>query len=97
MTFQDARDLVAGNPDVRDIYPADDFEVAEYGWQDESKFLIVAGTQMDVTGEGDPDTLTLDAPTFYVDKTTGDVSVIYGLKSYKDPTAGMNPVGPVPA
>jgi hypothetical protein len=91
MTFSDACALVASEPEVREIYPADDFEVASYGWEDATRFLVVAGTHKDVTGEGDYRSLTLDAPSFYVDKSTGDVNVVYGMEG--SASDGMIPVG----
>lgn len=96
ITFSDARMLVEGFPEIRDVYPSDDFHVAEYGWEDDSRFLIVAGTYADVFGGTDIDSLTMDPPTVFVDKTTGDISVIYGLKSYRDPTSGMTLIGSLP-
>lgn len=92
MTFQDARDLVAGDPDVRDYYPDEDFQVAEYGWQDSDKFLVVAGTRKDVTGLGDG-AMTLDPPCIFVDKSNGSVDLQFGLQALTDPTYGMKPVG----
>jgi hypothetical protein len=95
MTFADACVMVASEPAVRDIFPDDDFEVAGYGWEDASRFLVVAGTRKDVTGEGDFDSLTMDPPTMFVDKATGAVELVFGLEGTA--SDGMNPVGDVPA
>ena len=93
ITFQQARDLVAGDPEVRDLYPVDDFEVGQYGWGDNARFLIVAGTHKDVTGEGDFRNLTMDPPTIFINKQTGSVDIQVGLRPFTDPTAGMVPIG----
>lgn len=95
ISFDDARTLVFASPEVRESYPEDDFQVADYGWEDDSKFLIVAGTSRDVTGVGSLDDLTIDPPTIYVNKLSGNITVQFGLKSYGNPTAGMSPIGSV--
>lgn len=97
MTFDQARDLVGGNSEVREIYPFDNFVVADYGWEDDEKFLVVAGTRMDVTGEGNFDDMTMDPPSVFVYKKDGEVVLKFGLRPLNDPTANMSPIGPVPA
>lgn len=85
MTFEYARDLVAATSEVHDVYP-DGFTVAEYGWENESSFLIVVDEPQ-----------LWDAPTIFVDKKTSTVSLNYGLNVAGDPTAGMTAVGKIPA
>ena len=85
MNFSYARDLVAATSDVHDLYP-NGFTLADYGWENPSSFLIVVDEPQ-----------LWDAPTIFVDKKTSAVSLIYGLNVSGDPTAGMNPVGPMPA
>ena len=92
MKFNDARIIVGGNPSVRSLYPDDDFMVAEYGWQDGQRFLVVAGTRRDVSGEGQGP-VTFDGPIIFVDKQSGAIELLYGLQVIGDPTAGMTPVG----
>ncbi|WNM74099.1 hypothetical protein SEA_NERGAL_8 [Mycobacterium Phage Nergal] len=95
LTFDDARQVVATSTAVRAMYPPDDFEVAEYGWENRDVYVIVAGTHMDVTGEGEVDSLTMDAPARLVDKSTGELREVHGLMG-RDPAPDLQPIGPVP-
>ena len=98
ITFDEARDIVAASKVVRDQYPAGDFIVAKWGWENADLFVVVAGTRYDVTGEGNPDTLTMDAPARVVDKKTGELREILGLIG-RDPAPNLREVGdwpPVP-
>jgi hypothetical protein len=97
ISFEDARILAEGFPELRDLFPLNDFGIADYGWEDKSKYLLVAGTLNEINGQADLMSLSVDPPSVYVDKTTGNISVQFGLKSYAEPTAGMTPIGPVPA
>jgi hypothetical protein len=98
ITFDEARDIVAASKVVREQYPDDDFVVAEYGWENRELFVVIAGTRYDVTGEGDLDTLTMDAPARTVSKATGELREIFGLIG-RDPAPGLREIGnwpPVP-
>lgn len=99
ITFDAARDIVASSTAVRSMYPSDDFEVADYGWENDQLYVIVAGTHADVHGIEDPatdfDRLTLDAPARLVDKTTGHLQEVFGLLG-RDPAPGLVPIGDVP-
>lgn len=98
ITFDQAREIVAQAKVVRDQYPPDDFVVAEWGWENRQLFVVVAGTKYDVTGEGDPGTLTMDAPARVVDKKTGELRELFGLIG-RDPAPNLREVGnwpPVP-
>lgn len=98
ITFDKAREIVASSRVVTERYPADDFQVAPYGWENDKLFVIIAGTKADVTGDGDIDTLTMDAPARTVDKKTGELKEIFGLIG-RDPAPGLREVGewpPVP-
>lgn len=87
--FNTARTLVGGNPDVRNLYPVGDFIVADYGWEDDQRFLVVAGTNRDVTGKGDGP-ITYDGPVIYVSKQSGELTMLYGLQVIGDPASGMS-------
>ncbi|AQT81972.1 hypothetical protein B1R94_26000 [Mycolicibacterium litorale] len=99
ITFEAARDIVASSAGVRAMYPRDDFEVADYGWENAEVYVIVAGTHVDVHGIDDPATdferLTFDAPARLVDKTTGELREIFGLLG-RDPAPDLVPIGDVP-
>jgi hypothetical protein len=95
--FAAARKLVADAGEVRSVFPAGDFMVGEYGWESDTEFRIVAGTRKDVTGEGDSGSLTFDAPTILVDKTSGAVRLVYWHRLIDaNPAAGMTPIGVSP-
>lgn len=95
--FEAARELVAGADEVRAVFPAADFMVAEYGFESDTEFRIVAGTRKDVTGEGDPGSLTFGCPTIIVSKTSGSVRLVYWHRLMdENPAAGMTRIGVVP-
>ncbi len=95
--FEAARKIVAGSDEVRACFPADDFMVGQYGWESATEFRIVAGTRKDVTGYGNFDQLTLDAPTVLVDRTSGAVRLVYWHRLVdSNPMAGMTQIGVVP-
>jgi hypothetical protein len=95
ITFDDARAAVADAAGVRSFYPENDFLIADYGWEDNNRFLIVAGTKADLF-DGDPDDVTIDPPIVFVDKTTGAVTAQLGLQVLGDPTDGMTAIGNTP-
>ncbi len=94
--FEAARKIVADSFQVRECYPADDFMVGDYGWEDVNRFRVVAGTRRDVTGVGGFESLTLDPPIVFVEKASGAVQLWYGSRLER-PLAGMTPIGVAPA
>ena len=95
--FEAARQIVTDSVQVRECFPADDFLVGDYGWENATEYRVVAGTRRDVTGEGDFDSLTLDAPTILVDKASGAVRLVYWHRlADPNPAQGMTPIGTAP-
>ena len=70
ITFDDARNIVAGSPVVRAMW-GDDFTVADYGRENQDAYEIVA---LAVSGMA-----PIDAPALIVDKQTGELREVYGL------------------
>lgn len=95
ISFEAARQIVADSVQVRRLYPVNDFEVGDYGWENDTEYRVVAGTHKDVTGEGSFDQLTLDAPVVFVAKATGAIRLWYGHR-LENPMAGMTPIGTAP-
>ena len=94
--FEAARQIVTDSVQVRECFPADDFLVGDYGWENATEYRVVAGTRRDVTGEGDFDSLTLDPPIVFVAKESGALRLWYGSR-LENPLAGMTPIGNAPA
>jgi hypothetical protein len=96
ITFEQAREAVTHSDDVRALYPRDDFQVADYGWQDQDDFMVVAGTGADVDGTDDDfDSVTMDAPVLLVSKNNGNVRMLTGTMG-QYPTDAMTAIGDAP-
>lgn len=93
-TFEQARDIVR---DARvSAYPPGDFYVAEYGWENDQDFHVIAGNYADVHDVGDPDAVTMDSPVCLVSKRSGRLRLLYGLERFDYPLGEMTPIGDVP-
>jgi len=97
-TFDAARAIVTNSSAVRRRYRTGaGFNVADYGWENDTEYLITAGTDVDFADDPDPTRITLDAPIIYVSKQDGTIRLAFGLRvDGIDPTAGMTPIGDVP-
>lgn len=94
--FEAARRIVAESSEVRALYPVDDFQVGDYGWENGAEFRVVAGTRKDVTGVGSFDELTLDPPLVFVSKSSGEIRLAYVSRLERSVLAGMTPIGKAP-
>lgn len=96
VTFEQARQIV--DDAVRKSYPPGNFYVAAYGWEDDTDFVIVAGTYGDTHTDGDVDDVTMDAPIRVVSKQSGKLRQLYGPDAfaYRNRMVGMSPIGDVP-
>ena len=86
ITFDDARAVAAASPSVQQMFG--NVIVADYGWQNDDVFLVVAEN-----ADGLP---VFDAPSLLVDKQSGELTEIYGLLG-NDPVPDLVPVGTPPA
>lgn len=90
ITFDEARSIV--ELAVRDQYPADDFLVAEFGYENDDVFVIIAGTNFDVTGVGDPGTMTINSPARLVDKDSGELTQVF-VTLNTEPAENLREIG----
>ena len=92
ISFAQARQIVAGSERVRKAHgrPAG-FAVAEFGWESPTRYMMCIE-------RGPNDDLMLGVGVTFVDKRTGEISIEGWFPPIDgSPSAGMTPIGPIPA
>lgn len=93
LNFEDARAIVRDLVGVRFEGPGS-FHVAEYGWEDESGFVVVAGSYEGIVLD-DPEYQTRDDTTLIVDRYTGELTREHHLRILER-LRNMTPIGEHP-
>ncbi|WP_033189298.1 hypothetical protein [Rhodococcoides fascians] len=71
------------------------FHVADWAFEDDDAFSMVIGARESIV-DGEDGYTVFDAPSFLVDKATGELSAVNFLMNFAR-FSEMTPVGPVPA
>ena len=95
-TFEQARAIVVANR-ASEYPPEAGFEVADYGWETDEVWVMVAGSHPELHGSTDASDLDYvyneDGPQITVNKVTGEYVETYGVRSLPE---GAVPVGDNP-
>lgn len=90
ITFDEAQTIV--EQAIRNQYPPDDFVVADFGYENDEVYVVIAGTVFDVTGVGDPGTMTVNSPARLVNKETGELTQIF-VTLDNEPAENLREIG----